>query len=386
MLPSVAKVRSLPENLQSGLSPSHLPALDGLRAVAVFLVVFYHFGFTHSPAGLGVTIFFVLSGFLITWLLLKEHEKSRSISIGNFYLRRSLRILPAFYCYWLLCMALLVVSRKAVPWPTALASFFYFNNYYQALQGDSNTWFSHTWSLAVEEQFYLLWAPLFFLLCKYRRRLAWLLAGLIVSAWIYRELLVFVFRTNEGYIYEAFDTRLDQLLVGCLLAVLLRTKLLTGFWNALCSHPGLSALTTALLLGSVFLEIQYGTQYRDVCALALEPVLAALLLVQAIAFRSTIFWRWLQFPVVRYLGSISYSIYLYQQLALHPVRAHLHSFSVGAQLLVAVAVVILLASSSYFLVEKPFLTLKDRFSSGRAVGIGQGTAKLCAGPDAVLHH
>lgn len=354
-------VRSLPDNLESGLGLSHLPALDGLRAIAVFLVIFYHFGLPF-PAGLGVIIFFVLSGFLITWLLLKEQENYGTISIRKFYLRRTLRILPAFYCFWLLCLVFLVVAHKAVHWPTAFASFFYVNNYYQAFHGDPNTWFSHTWSLAVEEQFYLLWAPLFFLIGKHRKRLAWLLAGLIASAWIYRELLVFVFRVREGYIYEAFDTRLDQLLIGCLLAVLLRSKVLAGFWRTICGNVGFSALTVALLFGSAFLQVQFGAQYRDICALTLDPVLAALLLVQAISFRSTVFWRWLEFPVVRFLGAISYSLYLYQQIVMHPVRERLHGFPVMVQLAVAVGVVIFLASVSFVFIEMPFLDLKTRFS------------------------
>src|ERR1700678_807442 len=125
----------LPVPLHSGLSSGHIPSLDGLRAIAAFLVVFYHFGFDSCPAGLGVLAFFVLSGFLITWLLLKEEERSGSISLKLFYIRRSLRIFPAYYVYWLISVGIFLVHNLLHKnslfhlfrhfLPQAVASFFY---------------------------------------------------------------------------------------------------------------------------------------------------------------------------------------------------------------------------------------------------------------------
>jgi len=363
-----SKERSpLPENLKTGLQLSQLPALDGLRAVGAFLVVFYHFGFAYVPGGFGVLMFFVLSGFLITWLLLKETEQSGSISLRHFYVRRSLRIVPAFYGYWLLYVGLALIFHKTIIWNQAICALFYVSNYFQAIHGNLNTGLSHAWSLGIEEQFYLLWAPLFFLLRKRPNRQVWVLLGLIVTVWVHRELLHFVFGVSQGYIYQAFDTRADHLLMGCLLAVLLRFGFLGGFWRAICSRPALSVITTSLLLVSVALQIHFGSTYRDTVAFVVDPVLVALLIVQTIAFRGTVLWRWLQFAWVRYLGRISYSIYLYQQLVMDPTRKRLVGFPVIVQLAAAVAVVILLASASYFIIERPFLSLKDRFrgTSGR---------------------
>ena len=93
---STETTERLPPSLISGLAEPQLPMIDGLRAIAVFLVIFYHFGFEFVPGGLGVLIFFVISGFLITWLLLKENRKRGGISLKRFYARRSLRIFPAF--------------------------------------------------------------------------------------------------------------------------------------------------------------------------------------------------------------------------------------------------------------------------------------------------
>src|SRR5438093_44753 len=197
----------LPEDLESGLRSSHLPALDGLRAVAVFLVVFHHFGIRAAPGGLGVIIFFVLSGFLITWLLLGEDERFGTVSVRKFCARRFLRICPVFYFYWLLLIALLLLLHKKIVWEQAIASALFASNYYQAILGDPNTGFSHTWALSVVAQFYLLWPVIFLALRKDRIRLAKALAGIILAVWAYRGLLHSVLGVAQGYVFEAFDTR-----------------------------------------------------------------------------------------------------------------------------------------------------------------------------------
>jgi hypothetical protein len=107
----------LPASLAQGLDRSHLPSLDGLRAIAAFLVVLYHCFLPALPGGMGVLAFFVLSGFLITWLLLKEEERYGKVSLKLFYVRRSLRIFPAFYAYWLLLMGAHVIDRKQIAMP-----------------------------------------------------------------------------------------------------------------------------------------------------------------------------------------------------------------------------------------------------------------------------
>ena len=211
----------LPASLAQGLDRSHLPSLDGLRAIAAFLVVLYHCFLPALPGGMGVLAFFVLSGFLITWLLLKEEERYGKVSLKLFYVRRSLRIFPAFYAYWLLLMGAHVIARKQIAMGQAIASLFYVGNYYQAIVGDPQTGLSHTWSLGVEEQFYLLW-PITFLWLKGNGRRVRFLLWSIAGVWLYRELLVLVIHAPQQYIYEAFDTRADHLMIGCLLAVALR--------------------------------------------------------------------------------------------------------------------------------------------------------------------
>ena len=111
------------EQLRRRLDMQHIPALDGVRGLSVALVIFYHAGIPVSGP-LGVLMFFVLSGFLITWLLLKEDEQFGAISLRSFYRRRTLRIFPAFYCFWAMAVLLRIAGGGAVLWPTAWSSFF----------------------------------------------------------------------------------------------------------------------------------------------------------------------------------------------------------------------------------------------------------------------
>ncbi len=354
-------LETLPANLRSGLELKQLPTLDGLRAIAAFLVVFYHFGSPAIPGGLGVLAFFVLSGFLITWLLLEEHERHGSVSLKHFYIRRTLRIFPAFYVYWLLIVARTAYTGKIV-WPQAISSFFYVNNYYQALYGDPNTGLSHTWSLGVEEQFYLIWPLAFLFLLRLPRPTAIrVLIATIGLFWLYRAFLILIVHVNQGYLYEAFDARADHLLAGCLLAFVLRQGAFSRLWQILTSSVIWSLLTVGALVLSSFLAFRGGTDYRDTTGFFVDPILVALLIPQLMAFRDSPFWRWISWPAVKYLGSISYSVYLYQQLTPGLVEKLLPRQPHGLQVAANCVAVILAASVSYYAIERPFVKLKDRF-------------------------
>lgn len=305
-------------------------------------------------------MFFVISGFLITWLLLKENERKGTVSLKRFYVRRSLRIFPAFYAYALIVLSLLVLfSKHKINWSQTAASLLYVGNYYQAILGDPNTGFSHTWSLGIEEQFYLLWPVLFLAL---RRRLGLLIkvtAFLIVTVWVYRFVLKFVFHVWQGYFYEAFDTRADHLLIGCLLALALFRSREHQVWGAICERRFVTAATVGILGLSVAAEVRWGDLYRDTWGFMVNPVMCALLVPQLISLRATPLVRWLEYSPVRYLGSISYSLYLYQQIILEGVRKAVKFTPYPVQVIVSVVVLIGVASCSYWFVEKPVLRYKD---------------------------
>jgi peptidoglycan/LPS O-acetylase OafA/YrhL len=352
--------------LRRKLALPQIPALNGIRAIAVFLVIFYHYGLRlpggfKVPGAHGVLIFFVMSGFLITWLLLKEHEKYGRISLKGFYRRRVLRIFPAFYFYWVLVVAILLLSHHEIIWLQAISSFLYLSNYYQAIFGDPNNAFSHTWSLAIEEQFYLFWPFLFAALFRRDlKKMTTFLVVLIVSVWIYRCILLFGFHLNQEYFYAAFDARLDSLMVGCLLAVLLKRGVLVHFWEIVCRGCALPVLMILLFWASVFAGPVLIPRYRDFIGLAIEPVLIAVIIVQAIALSSTALFKWMEWGWVRFLGQISYSLYLYQQLTLQSVHKRLAGQPEIVQLSAAVAVTILAACFSFYVIERPFLKLKDK--------------------------
>jgi peptidoglycan/LPS O-acetylase OafA/YrhL len=347
--------------LAAGLARKHLSGIDGLRAIAAMLVVVYHAGVPGVPASTGVLAFFVLSGFLITRLIIDEEEATHSVSLKRFYIRRSFRIFPAFYAYFFVALAFTLLRHRPVNWPHAASAFYYVSNYYQAILGDPDNGLSHTWSLSVEEQFYLLW-PLAFILLRTNARRFTTLAVLIPLLWLYRELLVFVFSVDQGYIYEAFDTRVDHILMGCLLAVALHGGYLQRLWRIVCGSPWSILVTLGLIVltfqGGRFIPIR---DYRDSVEFVVMPVLCAVLIAQLIAFPTHPVTRPFNWGWMRYLGKISYSIYLYQQLVVYPAMK-LAGGSRALGVVSAIVVTIIFAMGSWYIVEQPFLKLRKRFA------------------------
>ena len=350
-----------------------IPKLNGLRALSAFIVVAYHYGF-YVPAGFGVLSFFVMSGFLITWLLLKERDRTGSVSLRAFYLRRALRIFPAFYVYWLLAVILLSVAGVRIIWPQAWASFFYVANYYQGLNGYPSSAFSHTWSLGIEEQFYLLW-PLAFLLLGNRPRLTFAsLIGCIAAINVYRIILHSV-GAPEEYIYTALDTRLDHLLVGCAIAVALNHKMGPRVWEVVARRDALPVIV-GLLAVSIICGNVYGIPYRNTIGFAIDPTLIGLLMVRLLS-RDDRVTAWLDSRPAVYLGTISYSTYLYQQLVLWPAGRILRSVGTPEALTFVLCTFAVwgMAACSYELVERPFLRLKETWATPHPQRLHVSTAK-----------
>lgn len=352
----------LPRPLARALSAPTIPALNAVRAISVALVILYHgdFGLSYVPGAYGVTSFFVLSGFLITWLLLAEHDGKGAISVSAFIRRRSLRILPAFLVYWGVIVAYLLARGRPVPWSHALSALLFVSNYHNALHGDPNNGFSHTWSLATEEQFYLLWpAALLLLLRRPSRGLPVLLAT-VTAIWAYRIALV-AGGVRQSYLYAAFDARCDALLVGCALAFSLRDPRCARWWGAVCHRPlSLWATAVALALVSTGGWWTGWPWYRDAVGHALFPILAAVGIAQAMAFADTPVWRWLEWPAVAYVGRISYSLYLWQQLTLYAVTSRLPSAPKWSQAVAAIGVTLCVAGLSYKFVETPLRRMRLR--------------------------
>ncbi len=349
------------------LRSRHLPALDGLRAVAVGGVILFHWGLLPFAIGsLGVSLFFVISGFLITHLLLAEHEGAGSVSLGRFYARRALRIFPAYYVFLAVAFALMTMRGTPPSVRLVWSSLLYVTDYVQAFGFDRRTLASHAWSLAIEEQFYLLWpVALLALLGRRANVLLWLgVAVAVVTAW--RTTL---YLSGHGpHIYYAFDTRADQLMLGCALAVVARRPWWDRVAQALSCRPVfplLSAIGAYLTFQLPFVGSVATVGY------ALSGLFFAALIVQAIMLSGHRAWRWLDAAPVRYVGRLSYPLYLYHQLALPMMGAQAGEMRWSKQFLLRGIITLALAMASYHLVETPFLALKGRFArqkGGTAVG------------------
>jgi peptidoglycan/LPS O-acetylase OafA/YrhL len=301
------------------LNTKVISGLDAVRALAVSLVLIDHFmladhlfGIRFGLGSFGVMMFFVLSGFLITSMLLKEFRRTGGISLSNFYRRRAYRIFPTFYCCWILTTVVECLAHQFY-WKTAVASFFYFMDYWRAFAPQniqSHMWVS--WSLAVEEKFYLLWPLLLLFLLKKQAKIIRAIALIILGQWAYRAVLLLVFQVRWSYIYNTFDMRVDALLVGCLLAILVENDSTRLLCCGLLRWQWLSILPPAALAFVVL-----APQSNNAAALAIfsiQPVIIAAMLLQAI------YWGWKSWTIcgsaiVRATAHLSYALYLYHPLA-----------------------------------------------------------------------
>ena len=346
--------RSFP--LGSALSRPHIPLLDGLRMIAVLLVILNHAGFRRIPADLGVSVFFVLSGFLITWLLMKEREAEGTIDLRSFYLRRAFRLLPAYYAY--LAFALVVHFRHPGARTDIIApALLYYANYFNATHGHPQTPISHTWSLAVEEQFYLLWPLAFLLLSRLSRRaMARSLAIAIVLVVSWRSFAFVRLGLGRSWVYNAFDCRFDNLAVGCLAAVLSKETWFLRAARGVALHAALPLVPMGLLVAAHY---RYEPLYQYTVGLTVDAFLIGLAIVQLVQLGESPAWRWLDHRVPRYLGMISYPIYLWHGFAISPAK-RLVGAPPWVKVMAYVVVAVALGAASYHVIEKPFLRLRAR--------------------------
>jgi peptidoglycan/LPS O-acetylase OafA/YrhL len=347
--------------LDTALGAAHVGGLDFLRALAVSLVIWGHAGenrFTGTPAlaGLGVTIFFVLSGFLITRLLLSEYAATGRIDLIAFYRRRVARLMPVFYLFLAITLTVLWLRSRPIPWAPVIASMLYVVNYYQAFTGAQTNVVSHCWSLAVEEQFYLLWPVLMLLALHRRLNLAKVLAAIVLAVWCWRWFVAHADPGSGDYLYRALETRADQLAVGCMLAVLVRfagfRKRLATWINvplgALVLTAGLYGIT---VYGPASITSKYGWEF------AAQPLIIAPLMVMMVV-RSAQPGRVAAFinnPLIVHIGRISYCMYLFHGLigftVQRVVENHTDSFWIG--FLCEYAAIVAFASCSFRWFEQP---------------------------------
>ncbi len=337
---------------------SYIPTLDGWRAIAVTLVIGAHAArmllangswparqvaalFNH--AGYGVDIFFALSGFLICTLLLREKERTQTISLSRFYVRRAFRILPPMILY-LACISFLsfIHLLPHISIREIVSVLFFYRNYAQG------TWYTgHFWSLAVEEHFYAF-APLFILLLDkkwaVRVSLALIVACISIRAIEFSQGTLIQFRT---------ENRFDGLLWGCILAFALRPGRIRISLqeNIKQWHFGMALVTSVVLL--TILPSQ--PERRTVVGIAM-PILIACTVLQP----QSLVGKVLEWSLLKWIGRISYSLYLWQMMFLPERERTLGAFHEFPLNLIAP---VICASLSFYLLEKPMMQIGHRLAA-----------------------
>jgi len=352
-------------------NPPYYSALDGLRALAVGAVVLFHLGIPGFSLGwVGVNLFFVISGFLITGILLDA--KATPHYFRNFYVRRALRIFPIYYL--VLCLLIVYSWLAHIDMRDVGYYFVYLQNILFGLTGLTQHFtvaFNHTWSLAVEEQFYLMY-PVIVLWLR-RRALIALLLCCVVAAPLLR-LLGGVFLSRFIISSVWLPMQVDALAMGALLAVAAQSPKLAALATRrlVLTTLALSGIALAILIGIVgsrnhwsLVVLSHDRVYPEMNSL-LALFFAALVASASIA--PLPFSRWLAIRPLRHIGKISYGIYLYHfpiLVLLAPLAAALLPAGTGLALkglfaLSELVLIYLVAMLSWRVIESPFLGLKQR--------------------------
>lgn len=368
--------------LENRAPPFYRPELDQLRFIAFSCVFCAHIlpahaetytslGISHSlvnyifvplvrAGGHGVDLVFVLSAFLITELLLRECDKTGTVKVKLFYIRRILRIWPLYFVFILLTFPLeIFTSEIPILYYGMVASFI--GNWYPVFFGRVESVTGHLWTISVEEQFYLIW-PVLLIWTRPRVLLA-TLVGLFIASTLYRTVLIVGNYATDVSVHNNTFTRMDCFALGGILAYCVRRNLFSA--NA--------AVRVALLTVCALLYILIGWIYSDVMQVSkawtyIIGSIASVLCVFAVGISSSSSSTSNILNAWRYLGKISYGLYMWHVPASWIVAASLanwrldHGGTIVAGFILSAALTYLMAAASYALLEKPFLRMKQRFT------------------------
>jgi len=342
---------------------SRIPSLDGLRAFSIVLVTFSHLlGTMQFPLAtrdvhavgdvgtLGVRVFFVISGFLITSLLIHEHRRTGTVSLTSFYVRRAFRIFPAFYAFILAMVVADQLGAIDLHLPDVLHAATYTTNYHY----DRSWELGHIWSLSVEEQFYVLW-PAMFLLAG-RKHLGKVAVAMVIAAPVFRVIAWFTMPSRDDVIFEAYPCVMDAIAIGCVLA---------------CARPRLDAsrayqrflrspwflIVPAIVVWSN-LEGWFAIDYF--LKISIQNIALALIVDRCVRVTRGPVFELLNARAVVWVGTMSYSIYLWQEPFLnHYAHSGMTTWPVNLMLALICAV------ASFYLVETPFFAIRDQWAARR---------------------
>jgi peptidoglycan/LPS O-acetylase OafA/YrhL len=351
------------------LNNSYYPSLDGLRAVAIVLVVFLHLryfpGYFYDMifnGALGVVIFFVISGFLITTLCLKEKVTTKDISLKNFYIRRVLRIFPVAYLYIIVIIILNYFFTLHISYISILGAALYVMNFSSIFRRYYSSYLTgHFWSLSVEEQFYIF-VP-FILKKSFKMYLILLL--FIAFAMPFIVCLQFLFTGLNNIILYSFThylVKFQAIAIGCLFSVV--TFKYPEIIEGLCKNKLVFNIAAILVL---FL-IQYNDNFnfRNIVTGFISSLLTGYIIVTNLAESKDFIFKFLNLKIMKTVGVLSYSLYIWQEIFTSKDPG-LPGFMVNFPWNLICMIIVTYLSYHYY--ERFFLKLKTKFTKVRSRGI-----------------
>jgi len=349
----------------------HIPSLDGIRALAVLIVMIAHFGFDKLvPGGYGVTVFFFLSGYLITTLMRKEFGKTGRIDLLAFYLRRTLRIFPPMYITLAVLMSLsLFEAVGPFSWTAVLYQLGFLTNMLKIWAPDATAMVAQDlvrplgtgvyWSLAIEEHFYMGFPLLMIALMPRltRGRIALVLLGTCVLGLLWRLYLVHGLHADHARVYYGTDARLDSIMYGCVLAL---------WGNPFLDKPlRLSTAVKALLLivalgATAATFVIRDEAFRETWRYSIQGVALFPLFYLAVMDHDRPLFRWLAWGPLRYIGALSYTLYLIHLGLWSFFELATPDMAFPARFAVCTALSFAYAIAMYYAVEQPCAKLRKR--------------------------
>ena len=343
------------------------PQLDGLRGIAILFVMLFHAEVPGFVGGfIGVDIFFVLSGFLITTMLVREYEQYGSVSLKNFYARRVLRLAPALLLllvtFCLYSFLFLDGARAKSNYIDAIISLGYLSNWARAFSVHPPDFLGHTWSLSIEEQFYILW-PLILLsmlaLLKSRKAVFAVTVALAVSSSLLRISLSFAGATVER-LYNGLDTRADALMAGCALGLFLSLELAGKIGiGRFRKQIFIAALFSSLSLLLFVCNADWRNMNMYYFGFFAVEMFTAVLILEIVTNKGGAVALFLSKRWLVWIGSISYGLYLWH----HPVFCIVRSMGYN-RLTITIAgsvITFIIAVLSFYFLERPVLGFKRYF-------------------------
>ncbi len=355
------------------LSNTHprIPSLDGLRAISILLVIFAHgsetlptswkgpishYFFPLFNASLGVRIFFVISGFLITSLLLKELRKTNSINLKNFYIKRAFRIFPAFYFYLGFIVILCLLGILDIYSGRLLSASLFLINYCHLWLADNSSgyWFvGHFWTLCLEFQFYLLFP---FVLLKGEKKARLITFLLIIIIPVLRIASYFFIPSQRPYNNIMLHTAIDPIIIGAMLAMMMGRLQFEKWVHKFVNLVTFLSATVFVFILSPLIEMKMKGLYLNTVGITLTSLSIIIILLWLIRNPLSSIGKFMNSSIMVYLGQRSYSLYLWQQVFQTPSL----NLTFTGKFPINFVCCFIMAELSYRFIEQTFIKIRPQ--------------------------